>query len=200
MISMTKSEKQELQIRKTKGMYMRQGCVLFYPTDDPIPASMRKDKIGVVAKSPAIGVHKLADRSTAEVFSTGEQRFLQVGKRGAIIVHENHPPKKLEAGTYRIEIVAEDNILFKIQRHRAAESQRNAKLGIKVKDKLDSVRIGNRLLVVDDSDRYYLIPMELEGAFIKWVNLPYGEGEGEFSEHDDDFAEYRIQPPSSCPN
>jgi hypothetical protein len=200
MTCMTEAEKQEFEIRKTKGMFFRQGCVLLYQTIDPIPASMRKDKRGVVAKSPAIGVHKLSDRSAAEVFSKSNERFLRVGKRGATIVHEKHPQMKLEAGTYQIEVISEDNILFKIQRRRAAESQRNAKLGIKVKDKLDSVRISGKLLVADDSDRYYLIPMELEDAFIKWLALPYGEGEGEFSEHDDDFAEYRIQPPSSCPN
>jgi hypothetical protein len=197
MISMTETEKHELEVRKTKGVFFRQGCVLLYQTIDPIPASMRKDKRGVVAKSPAIGVHKLADRSAAEVFSKGNERFLRVGKCGATIIHQEHPPKTLAAGTYRIEIVSEDNLLFKIQRRRVPESKRNAKLGIRVEDKLDSVRIGNRLLVADDSDRYYLIPMELEGAFLKWLALPYDEGEGEFSEHDDDFAEYRIQPPTS---
>jgi hypothetical protein len=170
--------------------------VLFYTTDS-IPASMHRDESGVIAKGAATGIHKVADVGTAKVFVGGRQRFLQVGKRGATIIHRKHPPKRLEAGMYRIEVVTEHNILFDIQRRRTLESKRNAELGIKVEDKLDSVRIGDKLLVADDSDRHYLIPMELEGTFIKWLSLPYGEGEGEFSEHDDDFSEYRIHPPVS---
>jgi hypothetical protein len=101
---------------------IRQGDVLFVPTTDAIQEHLferGKREDGVVMEGEATGHHhRIEDLSAAEVFRPGfGDSFVRVGPLGVSIVHEEHAPVQLPAGTYRVKIAREYDYLAQAARY-----------------------------------------------------------------------------------
>ena len=99
---------------------IRQGDLLFVPTQDPLPAwaEERVVKNGILARGEATGHHhRVAVLEDAEVFDCGYSMFVKVGPNGVSIVHEEHRPVQLEPSqTYRVHKAREYDCLQHVSR------------------------------------------------------------------------------------
>ena len=85
----------------------RQGDV-FLITTSQLPAAGRMERRPVLAEGEATGhAHRLADPASGQVFSVGQNLFLEVFSSSATIVHEEHGPVTLPKGGYEIRIQRE---------------------------------------------------------------------------------------------
>jgi hypothetical protein len=89
----------------TKAMY-RQGDVLFVRRAKPRSTTMRVLRPdGRILEGEATGhIHRVAPGSLAlaEVYELGEKLLLTASEDGISIVHEEHEPLLLPAGTYEV--------------------------------------------------------------------------------------------------
>jgi hypothetical protein len=97
---------------------IRQGDLLFVPTQDPLPAWAENHvvKDGIIARGEATGHHhRVAVLEDAEVFDCGYSMFVKVGPNGVSIVHEEHGP-----------VTFAPNTLYKVHRAREYDYLRDA--------------------------------------------------------------------------
>jgi hypothetical protein len=85
----------------------RQGDV-FLITAPQLPTAGRTERRPVLAEGEVTGhAHRLADPASGQVFSIGQNLFLEVLSSSATIVHEEHGPVTLPKGGYEIRIQRE---------------------------------------------------------------------------------------------
>src|SRR5260370_6532975 len=85
----------------------RQGDVFLISTRD-LPATGRVERRPVLAEGEVTGhAHRLEDPTSGQVFSVGENLYLEVLAGSATIVHEEHGPITLPRGGYAIRIQRE---------------------------------------------------------------------------------------------
>ena len=85
----------------------RQGDVFIIATDQP-PAGQRVERRHVLAEGEVTGhAHRLENPTSGQVYSVGNELFLEVVSESATIVHEEHGPVTLPRGNYAIRIQRE---------------------------------------------------------------------------------------------
>jgi 5-keto 4-deoxyuronate isomerase len=99
----------------------RQGDLLFVPISSPVDGLMRKDfrKNGVIREGEATGHHhRVEDLSTADVFlPQNGMPIVNVGGKGAVIVHPEHKPIRLEPNTiYAVHLAREHDPMSRSNR------------------------------------------------------------------------------------
>jgi len=70
-----------------------------------IPEDRKKRESGIIMEGEVTGHHhRIADADAAEVFESGWRNdvFVQVGEKGVSIIHEEHKPVVLPAGTFQV--------------------------------------------------------------------------------------------------
>lgn len=92
---------------KSAPQIWRQGDVFIVATSK-LPAAGRNERRPVLAEGEITGhAHKLQDPASGQVFSVGENMYLEVLADRATIVHEEHGPVTLPRGGYEIRIQRE---------------------------------------------------------------------------------------------
>ena len=83
--------------------YFRQGDVVLATVEAlPEGAKLRKDKGDVVLKHGTATGHSHRIRTGARVHKTEDKEFLEVTKKTASLIHEEHATIKLPQGCYEI--------------------------------------------------------------------------------------------------
>jgi hypothetical protein len=73
-----------------------------------VPSSARKLPHVVLAKGEITGhAHRIAERDAASLWQQDDELYLQVTASKATVVHEEHGPIELNAGSYRVWIQRE---------------------------------------------------------------------------------------------
>lgn len=91
---------------KNKGNYYQQGDVIMELVKE-VKGRLNKDHNGIVAYGEATGhKHRFADLTGLDFFEDGDTLYLKL-KNPSTIMHEEHGPIELPAGSYRIRIVEE---------------------------------------------------------------------------------------------
>src|SRR5258708_7145116 len=92
---------------KPRPTLWRQGDVYLIATAD-LPVAVRVGCRPVLAEGEATGhAHRLEDPASGQVFSVGQNLYLEVLADSATVVHEEHGPVTLPRGGYAIRIQRE---------------------------------------------------------------------------------------------
>jgi len=85
----------------------RQGDVFLVPVS-ALPTTGRVERRAVLAEGEITGhAHRLEDPASGQVFSVGNELYLEVLAESATIVHEEHGPVTLPRGGYAVRIQRE---------------------------------------------------------------------------------------------
>jgi len=85
----------------------RQGDV-FLIAAPALPTSARVERRAVLAEGEITGhAHRLQDPASGQVFSVGDEMYLEVHAETATIIHEEHGPVTIPRGGYAIRIQRE---------------------------------------------------------------------------------------------
>jgi len=100
---------------------IRQGDILFIPTNETIPDYAKARTSGIVAQGEATGHHhRIAadDMQVAELMEIGWQGnlMLKVSEHGISIVHEEHKTVTIPPGTYKVHQAREFDYMARFAR------------------------------------------------------------------------------------
>jgi hypothetical protein len=95
-------------VQSMKNAIYRQGDVLIRRIPSLPKQKAQPQLSGILAYGEVTGhAHRIENLECAEVLEIGNGRFLRVGEEGVRIIHEEHAPVTLPAGTYEVEIQRE---------------------------------------------------------------------------------------------
>ena len=94
-----------MEHRKSDRPFWRQGDIFFVKQDKELNfAGAKPVKSGIIARGETTGhMHRVAASSLAAgavLYAIGRALYLQASEAGAAIVHDEHNPIQLPAGTY----------------------------------------------------------------------------------------------------